>query len=79
METTGDDESWPNIKNEKHNRNIHNMVISGIIDSNKHEKNYVVNQKHHQKSIDESSIVYYTTPKITLNGMVKISAPVCRF
>ena len=39
METTGGDASWINGKNERHNRSIHNMVRSGLLDSNQHEKN----------------------------------------
>ena len=35
METTGGDASCLNGKNERHNRNIHNMVRSGLLDSNK--------------------------------------------
>ena len=38
METTGGDSSWINGKNERHNRSINIMVISGLIDSNQHEK-----------------------------------------
>ena len=38
METTGGDELWINEKNEKYNIRTHNMVISGLIDSNQHGK-----------------------------------------
>ena len=37
METTGSDASRINGNNERHNISIHNMVISGLIDSNQHE------------------------------------------
>ena len=40
METNGFDASWLNGKNEKHNRSIHNMVISGLIGSNQHENKF---------------------------------------
>ena len=39
METTGGDESCINVKNEIHNKIIHNMVGSGLLGSDKHEKN----------------------------------------
>ena len=38
METTGGDASWLNGENKEHNRNIQNMVISGLLDSNQHIK-----------------------------------------
>ena len=38
METTGEDISWLNGKNEKHNRSIKNMVREFLIDSNQHAK-----------------------------------------
>ena len=38
METPGGDTSWINGNNERHNRSIHNMVITGLLESNKHEK-----------------------------------------
>ena len=34
METTGGDASCINVNNERHNRSIHNMVRSGLIDIN---------------------------------------------
>ena len=40
MENTGGDESWINGKNERHKRSIKNMVIAGLIDSNKHENKW---------------------------------------
>ena len=40
MENTGGDASLPNIKNEKHNKIIHNMVREGLIECNQHEKNW---------------------------------------
>ena len=40
METNGVDESWINENIEIHNRSIHNMVISGLIDSNKNVKKW---------------------------------------
>ena len=46
METTGGDAFWINGKNEIHNKSIHNMVRSGLIDSNQHEKNGTVQQRH---------------------------------
>ena len=36
METTGDDASWLNGKNEIHNRRNNNMVREGLLDINKH-------------------------------------------
>ena len=36
METTVGDASWLNVKNEIHNRSIHNMERSGLLDSNQH-------------------------------------------
>ena len=38
MENTGGDAYCLNIKNERHNRSIHNMVKSGLLDSNQHGK-----------------------------------------
>ena len=35
METTGGDASWLNGKNETHNRRIHKMIISVLIEINK--------------------------------------------
>ena len=55
METTGGDVSWINKKNERNNIIIHNMVRSGLIDSNKHEKNGAVQQRHNKKYIEETS------------------------
>ena len=40
METTGGDASWINGNNERHNRSIHNMVISYLLDSNQHENKW---------------------------------------
>ena len=57
METTGGDLSWLNVKNERHNISIHNMVISGHLDSNQHTKDEVVNQRHQKKSIYIKSTV----------------------
>ena len=37
METTGGDAYCLNVKYERHNRSIHNMVITALIDSNQHE------------------------------------------
>ena len=39
METTGGNVSYINGKNEIHNRIIHNVVRSGILDSNQHNNN----------------------------------------
>ena len=36
METTGGNSSWRNGDNERHNRSIQIMVISGLIDCNQH-------------------------------------------
>ena len=58
METTGGDASWLNGMNKIHNRTIHNMVISGLIDSNKYAKNCVVQQRHQHKSIDVNFTVH---------------------
>ena len=44
METTGGDTYWINVKNKRHNRSIHNMVISGPLDSNQMKTNGAVNQ-----------------------------------
>ena len=51
MENTGSDASWLNGKNERHNRSIHNMVRSGLLDSNQHEKNGAVQQINQQRYI----------------------------
>ena len=40
METNGGDASWLNGKNERHNRGIHNMARSGILDSNQQGKKW---------------------------------------
>ena len=37
METTGSDDSWINVNNERHNRRIHNMLIAGLLDINNHK------------------------------------------
>ena len=58
METTGGNESWINENNEIHKRIIHNMVRAGLIDSNQHEKNGSVNQRHHHMSIDVKYTVH---------------------
>ena len=49
MDYTGGYASWLNGNNVLHNRIIHNMVRSGLIDSNQHGKNGVVQQKHKLK------------------------------
>ena len=51
METTGGDAYWLNEKNERHNRSIQNMVRAGLLDSNQHEKNGAVYQKHQPRFI----------------------------
>ena len=53
MVTPGGDASWINGNNEQHNRNIHNIVIEGLIDSNRHETNGIVQHKHQIKYIYE--------------------------
>ena len=58
METTGGDASCLNGNNEKHNRNIHNMVISGLLDSNQHAKNGALQQRHNQNSIEAKYTVH---------------------
>ena len=40
MEITGGDASWINGNIERHNRSIHNMVKSGLLDSNQHENKW---------------------------------------
>ena len=40
METPGGDTSWINGNNERHNRSIHNTVVAGLLDSNKHENKW---------------------------------------
>ena len=40
MELPGGDTSWINGNNERHNISIHNMVIAGLIDSNKYENKW---------------------------------------
>ena len=37
METSGQDASWLNINNERHNRSMNNMVREGLVDINQHE------------------------------------------
>ena len=52
METNGGDAYWINVDNERHNRRIKNIIISGLLGSNQHEKNGDVHQIHHQSFID---------------------------
>ena len=40
METTGGDISWINGNNSRHSRIIHNIVIEGLLGSNKHENKW---------------------------------------
>ena len=40
METPGGDTSWINGNNERHNKSIQNMVMAGLLDSNKHENKF---------------------------------------
>ena len=40
METTGDDASWLNGNNEIHTRSIHNMLRTGLLESNHNEKKW---------------------------------------
>ena len=40
METTGGDASWMNGKNKIHNKSIHKMVKSGLLDKNQHAKKW---------------------------------------
>ena len=40
MKTTGGDSSWTNGKNERHIRSTHNMVRTGLLDSNQHENKW---------------------------------------
>ena len=49
---TGGYNSQINGNNEKYNTITKNMIILGLIDSDKHEKNGVVQQKNHLKYID---------------------------
>ena len=51
METTGGGASWINGMNERHNRSIHNMVRSGLLGINQHEKNGAVKHRKQQSSI----------------------------
>ena len=46
MQTTSGNLSWINDNNERHNRRINNMVRAGLIDSDQHEKNGAVQQRH---------------------------------
>ena len=71
MESTGGDASWINVNNERHNKSIHKMFRAGLIDSNQHENNGAVQQKHQQKYVYSSSIFHYTTTHLTLHGMIK--------
>ena len=52
METTGFGAFCINVNNEGHHRIIHNMVISGLLYSNQHEKNYFVQQQFCRYKID---------------------------
>ena len=54
---TVDYTSWLYRKNDRHNIIIQKMVRAGLLDSNQHEKNDAVQQKHQQKSIYSSFIV----------------------
>ena len=40
METTGGDASWINGNNERQNRSIQHMEISGLLDRNQHENKW---------------------------------------
>ena len=40
MKNTGGDSYWINGKDERHNRSIHNMLITGLLDSNQHENKW---------------------------------------
>ena len=40
MEITGGDTSWINDNNEIHNRSIQNMVVAGLLGSNKYENKW---------------------------------------
>ena len=71
MKTTCGNTSWLNANNERHNISMHNMVISGIIDSNKHTKNGVLQQRHQQKYVDAKSTAYQTIPCLNLLDVVK--------
>ena len=45
MENTGGNASWLNVNNERNNIVIHNMVIVGLTDSNKHENKWCCTDK----------------------------------
>ena len=55
--TTGGDAYWINRKNKKHNISIHNMVRSGLLDSNQHAKNGSLKKRHKNNPMDEKSTV----------------------
>ena len=40
METNSGDASWINIRNERHNRSIHNAVIADLLDIDQHENKW---------------------------------------
>ena len=58
MENTGGDASWLNVINEQHNKSMHNMVRSGIIDSNQHGKIGVVQYNHQLNYMDAKLTVH---------------------
>ena len=77
MENTGSDASWLNGNNSIHNRIIHSMVRSGLLDSNQREKKHsALQQIHHQKFIDTNYTVHYTITHLIWHGMVKIPSSI---
>ena len=48
------------------------MVIAALVDSNKHEKNGVVQLKHLLKYIDEKTTVNWKNTQLTFLGMVNV-------
>ena len=74
MKITSGDTSWFDGKNERHNRSIHNMVRSGLIDSKLINMQIIgaVQQIHQQKYIYANSTVNYTITRLPFYGMFKI-------
>ena len=40
MKTTGADASYLNVKNDRHNKGIHDMFRKGLLNSNKHKNQW---------------------------------------
>ena len=57
IKTSGGGVAWLNKKNERRNKNIYNMFIAGLLDSNQHFKNGAAPYDNQLKYIDANSTV----------------------